>query len=428
MMWGRAVNDAVKKFLQFQVTVNITAVLLTFISAVSSNTGDSVLTAVQLLWVNLIMDTMAALALATDPPAESILDRKPDKKSAPLITITMWKMIIGQAVYQLTITLILYYGSYSILSYQSEREIESVNTLVFNTFVWMQIFNQWNNRRLDNKFNIFEGVLNNWFFLGINGIMIGAQTMIIFVGGAAFRIKHQNAAQWAYAIVLGFLSIPIGAVIRLVPDELLLRLIPDYLKQRDKAPRVTVSDEEEHFRFPKPLADVKEELSFLKRVKGGRLNNLKFAMQDARDQWLPRSRSGSRSRSNSMPQTPSGESQREDSFPTQPTPESRKRGRSNRSRSNSALGATTVMAGIIAGSVAGWSPIERTYGDNESMRFTRTSGRSELESRDGVEVHPKTSPSDPVIHEQPENLESPPSQIEEITPAPPRFPEEAARR
>jgi Ca2+-transporting ATPase len=143
IMWGRAVNDAVKKFLQFQVTVNITAVLLTFITAVSSSDEASVLTAVQLLWVNLIMDTMAALALATDPPTDSILDRKPDPKSAPLISITMWKMIIGEAVYQLAITLLLYYGSYSILSYQSPREIGQVPTLVFNTFVWMQIFNQW---------------------------------------------------------------------------------------------------------------------------------------------------------------------------------------------------------------------------------------------------------------------------------------------
>jgi len=89
------------------------------------------------------MDTMAALALATDPPTDSILDRKPEPKSAPLITITMWKMIIGEAVYQLAITLLLYYGSYSILSYQSPREIGQVPTLVFNTFVWMQIFNQW---------------------------------------------------------------------------------------------------------------------------------------------------------------------------------------------------------------------------------------------------------------------------------------------
>jgi Ca2+-transporting ATPase len=143
MMWGRAVNDAVKKFLQFQVTVNITAVMLTFVSAVSNSSEGSVLTAVQLLWVNLIMDTMAALALATDPPTLSILDRKPDPKSAPLITITMWKMIIGEAIYQLVITLLLYFGSYSILSYQSDREMSQVPTLVFNTFVWMQIFNQW---------------------------------------------------------------------------------------------------------------------------------------------------------------------------------------------------------------------------------------------------------------------------------------------
>lgn len=143
MMWGRAVNDAVKKFLQFQVTVNITAVLLTFITAVASASEESVLTAVQLLWVNLIMDTMAALALATDPPTESILDRKPDPKSAPLISITMWKMIIGEALFQLAITLLLNYGAVSILSYQSPHEQEQIPTLVFNTFVWMQIFNQW---------------------------------------------------------------------------------------------------------------------------------------------------------------------------------------------------------------------------------------------------------------------------------------------
>jgi Ca2+-transporting ATPase len=141
LLWGRAVNDAVKKFLQFQITVNITAVVLTFVSAVSSPDQTSVLTAVQLLWVNLIMDTFAALALATDPPTRSLLDRKPDPKSAPLITLRMWKMIIGQAIYQLTVTFILYFGGKSILSYHSEREEEQLPALVFNTFVWMQIFN-----------------------------------------------------------------------------------------------------------------------------------------------------------------------------------------------------------------------------------------------------------------------------------------------
>lgn len=243
--------------------------------------------------------------------------------------------------------------------------------------------------------------------------------MIIFVGGRAFSVVRLNGAQWAYSIILGFMSIPIGACIRLIPDELILGLIPQYLKRSPKGPEVTVSDEEEHFRFPKPLADVKEELSFLKRVKGGRLNNLKFAMRDARDQWLPRSRSGSRSRTNSVPQTPNGDPHREDSFgstgQSAHTPESRKRGRSNRSRSNSALGATTVMAGIIAGSVAGWSPIERNH-DND-MRFTRTQGRSHLESREDVEIHPDTRVDDPIVTEDPHHLGAPPSQISETTPA-----------
>lgn len=101
------------------------------------------LTAVQLLWVNLIMDTFAALALATDPPTPSILNRKPEPKSAPLITLTMWKMIIGQSIYQLVVTFILYFGGVSILSYDTVREQNQLQTLVFNTFVWMQIFNQY---------------------------------------------------------------------------------------------------------------------------------------------------------------------------------------------------------------------------------------------------------------------------------------------
>jgi len=248
--------------------------------------------------------------------------------------------------------------------------------------------------------------------------MVGGQVLIIFVGGKAFNVVHLDARGWGYALVFGFLSIPIGAAIRLIPDELISRLIPDYLKRRhSKGPELTIEDEEQQFYFPQPLADVKEELSFIKRVKGGRINNLKFAMQHPRETFMPRSRSGSRSRSNSFPHTPTDYNPDDGFGPPAQTPESRKRGRTNRSRSNSALGATTVMAGIIAGSVAGWSPIERGHGDNDSIRFSRSQGRHELESREGVEVHPATKPDDPVIVEEPQSYDDPPSQVEEITPA-----------
>ena len=85
-----------------------------------------VLKAVQLLWVNLIMDTFAALALATDPPTEKILDRPPQGKKAPLITINMWKMIIGQSIFQLVVTLVLYFAGPAILGYDKKIEEESL--------------------------------------------------------------------------------------------------------------------------------------------------------------------------------------------------------------------------------------------------------------------------------------------------------------
>ncbi|CAK7274188.1 plasma membrane calcium [Sporothrix epigloea] len=420
LKWGRAVNDAVKRFLQFQLTVNVTAVVLTFVSAVASGSETSVLTAVQLLWVNLIMDTLAALALATDPPHPSVLDRKPERKGSSIISTTMWKVIIGQALYQLVITFLLYFGGQKVLPASEHATAAQVQTLVFNTFVWMQVFNQWNSRRLDNRFNIFEGLLQNWFFISISVIMVGGQVLIIQVGGLAFNIapEGQSPTMWGYAVGLGFVSLPVGALIRCVPDAWVEMLVPAFVKRwyakrsakkRQEVPDVTVSDpyayDERFDLYPIALGDVRDELAWLKRLRGGRLKNLKFAIQHPRETFaLPRSRSPSHSRSNSrsnshslphsrsnsfnmsqglMPQTPTREDSFGPAFGQAPagglgsnvltpsaSPDTRKRSRSMRSvrsRSNSALGAPTVMAGIIAGSVAvGWSPIDRSN-SNASM-------------------------------------------------------------
>jgi P-type Ca2+ transporter type 2C len=226
------------------------------------------------------------------------------------------------------------------------------------------------NRRLDNHFNILEGITRNWIFLAISAFMCAAQVLIVFVGSDVFQINDppegrsdpQGPVLWAVAIVLGFISIPVGMVIRLIPDQLLEKCIPQSWLRRAQGnvPGVTVSDEEA-FDYLSPLTDVRDELAFLKRVKGGRINNLKFAMRHPRETLMQRSRSPSHSRSSSvkMPTTPT----REDSFGSMvpPTPESRKRSKSMRSRSNSALGAPTVMAGIVAAGVAaGWSPMDRS--------------------------------------------------------------------
>lgn len=216
--------------------------------------------------------------------------------------------------------------------------------------------------------------------------MCAGQVLIVFVGGKAFNIASpkQTGIMWGTAILLGFLSIPIGVVIRLIPDSLLEKLIPESLKRRANnkgVPGFSISDEDERFNhYPAPFADVRDELAFLKRLKGGRINNLKFAMKHPRETFIPKYKSPSHSRSNSIkaPATPT----REDSFGSTgggavagaATPDSRKRSRSMRSRSNSVLGAATLMTGLVAGSVgaAGWSPIDRP-GDWQQFPPTKPS-------------------------------------------------------
>jgi Ca2+-transporting ATPase len=177
IMWGRCVNDAVRKFLQFQISVNITAVIITFVTAVASATESSVLSAVQLLWINIIMDTFAALALATDPATVALLDRKPDRKTAPLFTVDMCKQVIGQATYQTIIVLIFHFLGPTIFGHdnnasqqQQRREHTALQAFVFNAFVFCQIFNSINCRRLNRKLNVFEGITKNWYFMSITAI------------------------------------------------------------------------------------------------------------------------------------------------------------------------------------------------------------------------------------------------------------------
>ncbi|RSL97553.1 hypothetical protein CEP52_010833 [Fusarium oligoseptatum] len=220
LKWGRAVNDAVQNFKSPSTSPLF---FLAFVTAVYDPDMESVLKAVQLLWVNLIMDTFAALALATDPPTDEILEREPQGKKKPLITITMWKMIIGQAIYQLVVTFVLYFAGDKILGYDTsiERQKTELDTVIFNTFVWMQIFNMFNNRRLDNKFNIFQGVQRNQFFVLITLLMIGLQVIIIFKGSRAFQIVPDglDATQWGVSVITAIFCLPWAILVRLFRDE-----------------------------------------------------------------------------------------------------------------------------------------------------------------------------------------------------------------
>lgn len=222
LAWGRTVNDAVKKFCQFQFTINLTAGIITVVSEL---VGDAIFTVVQLLWINLIMDIFASLGLATDNPSPEFLLRKPEPRNAPIVTITMWKMIIGQALYQLAVIFVVHYASWDLFSPDTAFEVEKLQTFVFNIYVWMQFFNQHNCRRVDNKLDIwYQGVLKNPWFIGVQLITVAGQFTIIFNGGEAFDTRPLTGSQWGWSMLFGILTIPLGALIRQVPDSVVQSL------------------------------------------------------------------------------------------------------------------------------------------------------------------------------------------------------------
>ena len=244
--------------------------------------------------------------------------------------------------------------------------------------------------------------------------------MIIFVGGAAFGVYRLNGAQWAYSLILGALSMPIAIFLRLIPDELIERLLPRWSRRSNSHPALTVEDDEESIRPWNPVfEEIREELTFLKRVRGGRMSNLAYKIQHPVQTFLPRSRSESRSRSRSnsdLPRTPDGEPPSTEM--TRASPKSPARSmRRHRSHSNSAFGPAAAMAGIIAGSVAaGWSPIDRRHDDGDSIKFSRSRAHSGIDGTNGIEIHPDTREDDPVIAETPLKSPVPPSQNPDLAP------------
>mmetsp|Transcript_11061 Transcript_11061/g.26844 ORF Transcript_11061/g.26844 Transcript_11061/m.26844 type:complete len:1113 (+) Transcript_11061:185-3523(+) len=308
--WGRCVYDNICKFLQFQLTVNITACALACVGAAILT--ESPLNAIQMLWVNLIMDSFASLALATEDPnrvpglKEQLLDRHPYPRTAPLLSKVMVRNMIFHALWQLGILLFLifaigdvcesgesinlcagvpYPGGDFFTSIRSGRPVdfdlgllEGVNTcvpkfdpanthsfflinspaampidasglsytgyvplrskeycqevhgcgvksqhytIVFNVFVFLQVFNEVNARKIHNELNMFQGIMyNNMFLIVLFGTII-VQILLVQIPGlnTAFGCTDLDVYQWLVCIGLGFTSIPINFLIHFLPYE-----------------------------------------------------------------------------------------------------------------------------------------------------------------------------------------------------------------
>ncbi|XP_030657429.1 plasma membrane calcium-transporting ATPase 2 isoform X1 [Nomascus leucogenys] len=250
VMWGRNVYDSISKFLQFQLTVNVVAVIVAFTGACI--TQDSPLKAVQMLWVNLIMDTFASLALATEPPTETLLLRKPYGRNKPLISRTMMKNILGHAVYQLALIFTLLFVGEKMFQIDSGRNAPLHSppsehyTIIFNTFVMMQLFNEINARKIHGERNVFDGIFRNPIFCTIVLGTFAIQIVIVQFGGKPFSCSPLQLDQWMWCIFIGLGELVWGQVIATIPTSRLKFLKEaGRLTQKEEIPEEELNEDVE---------------------------------------------------------------------------------------------------------------------------------------------------------------------------------------
>jgi Ca2+-transporting ATPase len=229
--WGRSIYDNIRKFIQFQFTVNIVAVSLVFISG--ATLGSSPLNVIQLLWINMVMDTLAAIALATEPPHPTELKKERVRRHDKIFTPVMYRNIFGQAIYQFLVVIILLYFAPLMFDIRYDYiydEAYFVNgnptnrlyhyTLIFHTFMLMQLFNQFNSRNISLRdINIFERFFNNFTFIIVITLEFLVQWAIVEFGGVIFRTTPLTWRMNLTATCLGFGTILVGLALKQIPEE-----------------------------------------------------------------------------------------------------------------------------------------------------------------------------------------------------------------
>lgn len=234
--WGRNIYHNVGRFLQFQVTVNLSVILT--IACTAPILAESPFTAGQLLWINLIMDTFAAFALATEPPLDAILAGEPYKRDEDVLTPAIWRQIIGVSVWNVAVMVFftilgptiggLEYGySTSVLDKGTPAADAKAKhlTMLYNTFIFLQVFNEINCRKIGRRdFNVFEGIHRNLYFIAVvGGTFVGQFIMIDQYSGLLFPTWAIDKGEWGACVAVGATPLAIAAALKLTPQSWLAR-------------------------------------------------------------------------------------------------------------------------------------------------------------------------------------------------------------
>nr|GMD67723.1 putative calcium-transporting ATPase 13, plasma membrane-type [Ipomoea batatas] len=221
--WSRVMYNSIQIFTQFQLTASIASLMVDFVTTISTSepptinivaaisAGEVPFATLQMLWVKLMMGTLAALALTADKHAEKLMQQPPVDHNKPFITNIMWRNIVGQATYQIIVLLTIQFTGESTFNLSSKEK----DTMIFNIFVLCQLFSIINAKNYERS--IFSGLHKNRLFWGIVVIIILLQVMMIEMLKRFANTERLSWEQWKACIGIAFLSWPIGWLIKCTP-------------------------------------------------------------------------------------------------------------------------------------------------------------------------------------------------------------------
>ncbi len=207
VQWGRGIYENFQRFIQFQLTVNLSSMLIVFICVVL-NIGNP-FTALQMLWINLIMDGPPAVTLGLEPMREGLMDRRPTPRNSGILTRDMIARILVNGLY-MTLIVVLQ-TEFNFLGIQAGHK----STAIFTLFVLFQLFNAFNSRELGYG-SIFKNFLKNHIMLGVFAGTFVLQVIITQFGGAVFDTNGLNIADWLKVFAMALSVIAVAELVKLV--------------------------------------------------------------------------------------------------------------------------------------------------------------------------------------------------------------------
>lgn len=233
ILYGRTIFNSIRKFIVFQLTINVAAVLISFVCPLIGIAAP--LSVIQILWVNLVMDTLAALAFGGEPALKRYMKEKPKRRNEPIISKYMMSQIITGAGWSFILSAaLLILGNYpgktsflegwglirepSDIAKDLDGEHAILHTAYFAFFILIAVFNAFNART--EKFNLFDNLGKNKGFLIVFGIITAVQVVMTYVGGTILSGWGLNLTEWLLVLGMGISIIPIDLIRKAIANSI----------------------------------------------------------------------------------------------------------------------------------------------------------------------------------------------------------------